>query len=190
MKKSIVVFIFTVCLLAGMTQTQAQTSSTKPKTLDIVFGEMKSYTHPTKWFSIKVPDNWKVGDLSKDDEVIVNMDDPTENGSAVVRVWNQQKQMTQNELGEFLKTFLEMMIPVSEFPNFKMNKAEPQTNGSVKIGFTYDAIIEKVSYPMICDAFILQKGNRAALLVFILPAEQYADKKASAYKMINSLSLN
>ena len=43
---------------------------------------------------------------------------------------------------------------------------------------------------MICDAVILQKGNRAALLVFILPAEQYADKKASAFKMINSLSLN
>ena len=190
MKKSIIVFIFAVCLLAGMTQTQAQTSSTKPKTLDVVFGEMKSYTHPTKWFSINVPDNWRVGDLSKDDEVIVNLDDPTENGSAVVRVWNEHKQMTQNELGEFLKTFLERMIPVTEFPNFKMNKAEPQTNGSIKIGFTYDAIIEKENYPMICDAFILQKGNRAAFLVFILPAEQYADKKASAYKMINSLSLN
>lgn len=186
MKKSIAVFIFAVCLLAGLSETSAQTIL---QTKEVVFGELKPYTHSTKRFSIDVPVNWKVEDTSTGvDDLIINISDPTENGSFVLRVYNPGSETTEDERKEMLKSFLN--DAGSSFPKFKMDKAESQSNGSIKISFTFDADVDGMFYPMICDSFMFQKGTYVAILSYVIPVEQYNKNKASANKIIDSLRLN
>jgi len=185
MKKSIAIFIFAVCLVAGFTTAvSAQGRSTK----EVVIGRMINYDHPSGWFSMSVPENWKIKDNSDDDEVIVGITDPTQNAVVVISVWESSTRMSQEDLTDYLSNFLDNRL--GTFKNFKQGEPEVQGDGSVGIFFRYDSEVSGGSFPMVGNSFIEQRGKRIALLSVILPKEQYDRKVTPLTKFINSLSLN
>src|SRR5687767_10521917 len=113
MKSSIFIIVFAVCMFVGLTTgVSAQGRSTK----EVVIGRMINYDHPSGWFSMNVPENWKIKDNSSDDEVIVGITDPTQNAVVVISVWNVAERMSNQDLTDYLSNFLDNRL--GTFKNF------------------------------------------------------------------------
>lgn len=161
-------------------------SPTTEETLEVVFGTFKNYKHSSGWFSMNVPENWTISEKSVEGEYIISVTDPTENAAYVVRVWSSQEQMSDVELEDLLKLFLNDSL--SSFLNFKLGNAA-QKNGRVAINFTYDSEINEKSYPMVGDSFIAQNGSIVGVWNLLMPKEQYNKKKNVVNKMLDSIKI-
>lgn len=204
MKKNIMLSIWALTMVfyffAGSTEVFAQSpaaGSPKPgtttpppakqETLEIVFGAFKNYKHPSGWFTMSVPENWKITEKSNDGEYIISILDPTENAAFVGRVWSSSTKLIEDDLEFILTTFLNDNL--SDFDNFKLG-IPTRTNGKVSINFTYDSVMDKKTYPMIGESFIEQNGQVVGLTNFIIPKDQSVRKKALVNRMINSIKIN
>ncbi len=156
------------------------------KSKEVIFGPLKTYTHPSKTFSVDLPDNWSVEDASTATEHIVKVADPNVNAVVVLHAWKQSGELPGGQT-EFLKNFLHDTIAM--LTNYTQGEPKVQKDGSVGIYFKYDQTVKEGTFNMWGDAFIQREGDIVGLMVFVIPKEQYELKQASAYKLINSFRL-
>ena len=182
-KKPIVIFALTLSLIFVAGSAPAARVAAQ-KTLDVVFGPVRTYTHKSGWFSVAMPGNWNVTDNSGAGEVIVSIIDPTENGVVVVRVYQPTRGHTQAELGEMLKGFLNDRM--GSFDGFTMGDLKSQRDGSLGLYFKYNSVVAGATFKMYGDAFIEQHNGLIGLITLIMPEEQYQAKQKAAYEMVNS----
>ena len=170
--------------LSSSSTSPSSSSSSSSRTLEIVFGASRLYEHKSGWFSLSIPENWKVEDKSSESEVIVSLYDPTQNAVVVVRVYSPTKGHTQAELGEVLRTFVNERM--SSFDGYSAGDLRTQKDGSIGLAFKYNQPIEGKNYPMFGDAFIEQHNGLVGILALVMPKDQYDSKQKEAYELLNS----
>jgi tetratricopeptide (TPR) repeat protein len=160
------------------------TPASNSRTQEVEFGTPRVYDHKSGWFSMSIPENWKVTDKSSADEVIVSLADPTENAIVVVRVYSPNRGSTQSELGESLRAFVNDRM--SSFDGFSAGDLRSQKDGSIGLSFKYNQPLEGKNYQMYGDAFIEQHNGLVGILALVMPQDQYDTKKKDAYDLLNS----
>ena len=75
--------------------------------LSVEISELKSFTSPTKLFTMDTPANWTFADKSKSGEAILSWTDVTGNGNFTADVFGKDEQLSQEELGKLLQAFLQ-----------------------------------------------------------------------------------
>lgn len=157
------------------------------KSKEVVFGAFKTYVHPTKTFSIDLPNNWSIEDSSTATETIVKSADPNTNAVVVLHVWRKSGELPGGST-QFLKNFLSATL--ASLPNYTEGEPKVQKDGSVGIYFKYDQTVDAGTFSMWGDGFIQREGDLVGMLFFLIPNEQYKLKMTSAYKLINSFKLD
>ena len=179
-RKPIALFALTLSLIFVAGSIRPSRVMAQQKTLDVVFGPVRTYTHKSGWFSVAIPGNWNVTDNSAEGEVIVSVIDPTENGVMVVRAFQPSRGYTQAELGQMLKGFLNERM--GKFDGFTMGDLKSQRDGSLGLYFKYNSVVAGNTYKMYGDAFIEQHNGLIGLITLIMPEEQYQAKQKPAYE--------
>ena len=150
---------------------------------------LENYTHGSQVFSLDVPVGWTLKDTSKSGEVIITWTDPTRNGALVADVFDIDYNPTQDELTELLETFLEDTF--SDEPEFFLEEPSPQEDGSVLLVWGYTGTATgNIKIPLLGNSFIERRGDRVAILSFVVPAEQFKDLQDSLNKIINTYQID
>lgn len=175
---------------------QAQSSPTETPTSTESFdfqairiGTLETYTHDPPVFSLQVPERWELTDNSSAGELIIVWDDPTGNGRLVADIFDDTRQPTQDQLTEQLQGFLKKTY--SDKPGFFLDDPQPQKDGSVRLvwGYTGTATGD-IKIPLLGNSFIERKGDRIAVLTFIVPNAQFKDLQPSLNKIINNYTID
>ncbi|MEI6181410.1 MAG: hypothetical protein WCP31_11685, partial [Chloroflexales bacterium] len=173
---------------AGTAAPAATTATTGTGEISTVeFGTLKTYEHASGVFSIDIPENWKLKDNSKPDEILHLWTDPTGNGAVVVDIVESSSTYTAEELTTALTKFLTTTF--GSEPDFTNGDPKTQTDGSVLIAWGYTVKTGSVSVKLLGNSFIEQKGNKISILTTLLPSEQFATIKAKADAIINSYKI-
>ncbi len=150
---------------------------------------LEPFEHETKTFSIDAPQGWSRKDNSKPGEVITVWTDPTGNSEMVADTFDFGKEPTQAELTQTLEKFLKDTF--SEKPDFFVEKPNPQKDGSVLLIWGYTTTASgNVKFKLLGNSFIENKGQRIALLTYLVPSEQFDELKDSLNKMINTFTFD
>jgi len=156
-----------------------------PQTKSVQMSASKTYTHPAGVFRIDVPNNWTMADESGDGVVAVSFTDPTRNAALIVRVKLASEVMDEDALADYADAAVS-----DRFRDVKkLVKTKPKAfdDGSVGIGFTYNATIDKQTVPMRGEAYAQMDDQRlASLLIAVVPAEQYDKLAKSIGAILNS----
>lgn len=151
--------------------------------------DLKSYSHPSKVFSLLVPQDWKSNDKSKSGEVIVSWTDPTRNGALVADIFDVKKDPTQDELTTLLQDFLKNAF--AKEPDFFLGKPQPQKDGSVLLIWGYTAkATGGVPVKLLGNSFIERQNRRVAILSFIVPNDQFSELKKPLNRIINNYKID
>ncbi|PZD72937.1 Serine/threonine-protein kinase B [Acaryochloris thomasi RCC1774] len=150
---------------------------------------LEPYEHQTQGFSISAPQRWTLKDNSKSEEIIMVWTDPTGNGEMVADLFDVASEPSQAELTEIVETFLTETF--SDKPDFFIEDARPQKDGSVLLiwGYTGTATGD-IKVELLGNSFIENKGQRVALLSYIVPEEQFQDLESTLNKMINTFKFD
>lgn len=182
--------LLTACLAicAGLARsTSTLIAAPQQATPAVLFGGVHPYTHSTGRFSLSVPDNWVGAENSIAGEIETIFVDPTDTAVLMARVETTARELTQEELAQFLKQFLNDRLGKSA--QFAIAPLAPENNGSVGLSFAYNENSPRGKYKMCGDAFIDQHSGTISVRLLVLPDDQYAAKKASAYAAIDSFRL-
>jgi hypothetical protein len=156
-----------------------------PQTKPVQMSASKTYTHPAGVFRIDLPGNWTMADESGDGVVAVSFTDPTKNAALIVRVKLASEVMDEDALAVYVDAAVSDRFRDAK----KLVKTKPKAfdDGSVGIGFTYNAAVGKQTVPMRGEAYAQMDGQRlASLLIAVLPAEQYDKLAKSIGAILNS----
>jgi hypothetical protein len=152
--------------------TRIAQGATPPQTKPVQMSAARTYTHPARVFRIDAPGNWKFADESAGGVIAVSFTDSTRNAALVIRIELARSTMDADALGKHVGDAV-----TARFKNTKkLVKTKPKLfeNGSVGIGFTYNATIDTQSIPMRGEAYARADGEHlVSLLLFVVPAEQY-----------------
>ena len=174
--------------VTATTGTAAVTATTGTGEVSAVeFGTLKTYAHASGVFSIDIPENWKLKDNSKPDEILHLWTDPTGNGAVVVDIVESGSTYTADELTTALTKFLTATFGTE--PDFTSGEPKTQTDGSVLIAWSYTIKTGSMSVKLLGNSFIEQKGNKISILTTLLPSEQFETIKAKADAIINSYKI-
>src|SRR2546428_718830 len=132
-------------LRSQLSSSPSPSTSLSSRTQEIVFGAPRLYEHKSGWFSLSIPENWKVEDKSSESEAIVSLYDPTQNAVVVVRVYSPAGGHTQAELGDLLKTFVTERM--SSFEGYNAGDLRTQKDGSIGLAFKYNQVLEGKNFP-------------------------------------------
>ena len=153
----------------------------------VVFGTPKAFVSADKSFSVLIPDNWKVEEKSTPGESIVQAGDPTGNSILVIHVLPSTTVLGEAGLPKLLTLFLDQTT--STFKDFSKGEPIKQGDGSFAVYFKFNEMSGADKIAVTGDAFAQEEKGKVALIFFAIPSEQYDDKKAAAYDMINSFKI-
>ena len=173
-------------------RTSPQPSSTTSPAFEfraIRISGLETYTHGPPVFSLLVPQGWTLEDNSEPGELILVWDDPTGNGRLIVDIFDTTGNPTQAELTKQLQNFLQDQY--GKRPKFYLEDPQPQDDGSVRViwGFTGTATGD-IKVPFLGNSFIERRGDRVAVLTFIVPNAQFKDLQGSLNKIINNYDID
>ncbi|MDX2270963.1 MAG: hypothetical protein NW237_03305 [Cyanobacteriota bacterium] len=152
-------------------------------------GSLETYEYETGLFSLGVPQNWEVEEVSDSDIVRVLFTDPLGNAFVVVAVLAAEEKLSSNALGSLLQSDVELTF--GEEPDFDMDKdPTPQDDGSVGVTFTFTSQVENLEVTLLGNAFIQQDDDYLSLMYVIVPQEQFDDLQADIDQIINSYSID
>ncbi len=185
-QKIISTFAATALIVAALPALPALAQGTQP----IKMGEIVTFEHESNWFKIDIPDNWKSTDNSTpNEEAIVTFTDPTGNAAIVVDVFPFDKEATQEDMGQFLSTFINDKF--ESYPNFSAFDPKNFGDNGASLGFSYDQKVGKQSYTMYGDSFIeLHDGKMMSIMTVLLPKDQYHKVSKQVLGLLDTLQVN
>ena len=154
----------------------------------IEFGTLKPYEHKSGVFSIGIPENWKLKDSSKSDEILHLWTDPTGNGVVVVDIIESSSTSTAEELTTALTKFLTTTFGTE--PDFTISDPKTQADGSVRVTWGYTVKSGSTSVKLLGSSFIEQKGNKVSILTVVVPEAQSQTVKTPVNEILNSYTIN
>ena len=133
------------------------------------------FTHISKWFSLAIPQNWAIQDKSNDFAMMISADDPTSHATLFARTQLDDPLVTPATMERTLR--LNLGLHFLHQPNIKnlvRDRAVPQSDGSVRIIFTYDVIDHGKAVSMRGESY-LQVHDQifVSTLAFGAPADQF-----------------
>lgn len=162
-------------------------ASSGPKLIDVEIGNLKPYTHAKKLFTIDVPENWTLKNLSKPGEAIVQWTDPAENAFMQVDIFESDQQ-TPKALAELLKNYLEKTF--GSQPDFAQDAAK-ESGPSQLIVWSYTAEgSSNVKAKLLGNSFIKQVGNKVSLFTLVVPDEQFDRLQDSLNEILGSYTIH
>lgn len=176
----------TIIATATLPATPAFAQGTQP----IQIGKLSTFEHDSGWFNIDMPANWKSTDSSKKgEEAIVTFTDPTGNAAVVVDVFPFDKEITQEEMGKLLATFISSKF--EKYPKFSMSEAKDFGDNGASLGFSYDQKVGKQTFTMYGDSFIeLHDGKMMSIMTVLLPKDQYDKVSKKVLGLLDTFQAN
>jgi hypothetical protein len=157
-------------------------------TKKVTFGELQEFQHPSGVFTIQVPENWSAQDATTDDEAMVFFLDPSKNAAIIARAIKVEGAPDDEAMGEILKTFVDNQF--GALKSFDAAEPKKMKDGSMGLGFSFDATTGGKTYTMYGDAYQLLNDTVGSTLVLIAPKDQYEGIRDKAYEILNSYTAN
>ncbi len=167
----------------------SSTSETETGTFqEVEIGNLQTYTYETGLFSIDIPQGWNIKDNSNSNEIIIYWLDNTENGLIQVNVFTTNNTPTQEELTNALKNFVTKFAGSES--NFQTAQPVTQSDGSVRITWSYTTQIQGNSGTLTGNSFIKHQGDKISIDTYVVPDEQYKKLLPLINQIIGSYKLN
>jgi hypothetical protein len=150
---------------------------------------LKTYRHPSKLFSIDVPQKWQLENFSEPNHIRVQWQDANHHGLICVELFNFAGRVTAEELGTQLSEVLQKVYGNHD----RLNISQPitQSNGSVRVNWSYVKQTDNgaiVSYKG--KSFIQQIGNKISASYYVVPDRQTTQLAAPFDRIIRSYRIN
>jgi serine/threonine protein kinase len=155
---------------------------------EVEISNLETYTYKTGLFSIDIPQGWTLKDNSTSDEVIIYWLDDTENALVQVNVFIVERELDQEQLTTMLKNFINKFA--ASQTNLTMNQPVRQSDGSVRITWSYTSQTQGVSGRLTVNSFIKHQGNKVSIDSYVVPSEQYQKLLPAINQVIGSYKLN
>ena len=157
---------------ASVSPSPSSPSDIKLKRVNI--GSLVSYSYRNGLFSMDVPNNWTVTDKTNASRVFVQWEDSTRNGGIFVRMTREDNNMTLEQLGNQLHEFLDSAYKSK--PDFQQGLPVAQPDNTSKVEWSFTASADNgYKAPLQGDSYILQVGNKVAIVTFVAPQGQFND---------------
>ena len=155
----------------------------------MVVGDLKTYTHPSKVFSIDVPSNWKESDSSTAGTLSVSWVDPSGVAGVLTNVTTVEQTLTAAELTEKGTEFVKTVFGAEA--DFVMGDTKVQSDKSILVPFTATHKIDGTQVEIGGLTYIEQRGTHLSVLTVLYPlAQEDAFFKGPLDKIINSYTLD
>ncbi|NTW97852.1 MAG: hypothetical protein HGB28_04805, partial [Oscillochloris sp.] len=157
--------------------------------LEVEFGSLQAYEHPSGVFAIEIPENWTLQDTSKPDEIIHFWSDPTRNGGVIVDIFEDDTSYTDDQLTDILNAFLKNSF--GDKPDFSVDEPETQPDGSILLAWSYTATADNdTPVDLLGNSFIEQRGNKVSILTTLVPSDQFETIRERTDEIINTYKIN
>jgi len=175
--------------IAKPTEVQPTTTAPSGEILQVEFGQLARYDHPSGVFSIDIPENWSLQVNSTPDEIILVWTDPTENGAVIVDIFEDTTAYSDDQLTDILRTFLENSF--GSEPEFSVDDPVTQSDGSILLVWTYLGTADNnVEVSLLGNSFIEQRENKVSILSTLIPSDQFDTLIDYTNEIINSYSID
>ena len=175
----------------AMTTEETATTSDVPAgdtSATLAFAAAQTYTLPTGLFQIDIPADWESNDLTDENGAYVSWIHPSGEAIVTVIISEYNDQMNQEQITEEIKSFI---TDVRSEPDAVIGDAEPQTDGSVLMPWTYSIDRGDSKQTMQAVAYAEQRGNKMSFLIFDVPADQYEQLWANGLRdLVNSYKID
>jgi hypothetical protein len=157
---------------------------------EVKIDKLETYNHPNGLFSLEVPSGWTKQNVNKSNEIVASWTNPAQNAQILVDIFEVEVEVTptQTELGEALKELVTNSF--GKQPKFTVSNPEAQPDGTVRLEYSYEVVLEGQSVIIVDNSLIEQKGNKVIVFSIALPQTQVARLKASMDKIIASRKIN
>jgi hypothetical protein len=150
---------------------------------------LKTYQHPSKLFSIDVPQKWQLENFSEPNHVRVQWQDANHHGLICVELFNFSGRVTKAELGDQLSQVLGKVY--GDYDQLKIGQPTAQSNGSVRVDWSYQK--EASNGSMVAykgKSFIKQIDNKISASYYVIPAQQTTQLAAPFDRIIRSYQVS
>jgi len=156
--------------LIGPSEVAPQSSTNEEIQADYIeVGKLTTYTHPSGIFSIDVPENWSVEETRSENVVTVTFTDPSFKSAVIVALFQASSPI------ENMETALQQSIQsgFSDKPDLQIGVPEQQSDGSVRVTFTYATTFQGRTIVMLGNSFMQQDGNIVSINWNLVPQSQF-----------------
>ncbi|NJP06740.1 MAG: hypothetical protein HC837_14535 [Chloroflexaceae bacterium] len=170
---------------------QPQPQPTVPPTPDIDdidISVFRTYTYPTGLFSISVPTNWTDRDESSDQVVLVGFVSPIYVSAMAVAVLDARRSVSSEELAVILQQSVQSGF--SSLDNLTVGDPQIQSDGSVRITFTYTTDVEGVQVTLQGTGYARQDGTLVTTIWIVVPQSQAERLQSGIDTIINSYQID
>ncbi len=150
---------------------------------------LTTYRHPSRLFSIDVPQKWQLENFSEPNHIRVQWQDPNHHGLICVELFNFPSRVTSQELGTQLSEVLRKVY--GEYDRLSISQPITQSNGSVRVNWSYLKQTDSgatVAYKG--KSFIQKVGNKISASYFVVPAQQTTQLATPFDRIIRSYQIN
>jgi len=165
-------------------------SRTNSGLAEVKIDKLETYSHPNGLFSLEVPTGWTKQNVNKSNEIVVSWTNPAQNAQILVDIFEVEVEVTptQAALGEALKELVTNSF--GKQPKFTISNPEAQPDGTVRLKYSYEVVLDGQSIIIADNSLIEQKGNKVMVFSIALPQSQVAKLKTSMDKIIASRQIN
>ncbi len=165
-------------------------SKTNSGLTEVKIDKLETYSHPNGLFSLEVPTGWTKQNVNKSNEIVASWTNPSQNAQILVDIFEVEGEVTptQAELGEALKELVTNSF--GKQPKFTASNPEAQPDGTVRLEYSYEVVLNGQSIVIVDNSLIEQKGNKVMVFSIALPQSQVAKLKTSMDKIIASRQIN
>ncbi len=157
---------------------------------EVKIDKLETYNHPNGLFSLEVPTGWTKQNVNKSNEIVASWTNPAQNAQILVDIFEVEVEVTptQAELGEALKELVTNSF--GKQPKFTISNPEAQPDGTVRLEYSYEVVLEGQSIIIVDNSLIEQIGDKVMVFSIALPQTQLAKLKTSMDKIIASRKIN
>jgi hypothetical protein len=155
----------------------------------VKIGALTTYRHPSNLFSIAIPQQWQLEDLSEPNHVRVQWQDSNRHGLVCVEIFNYSDRLTATQLGTELSQVLEKVY--GEYPQLSIGRPIAQANGTIRVDWSYQKETSNgaiVSYTG--NSYIQQIGDKISASYYVLPSQQSTQLAAPLKRIIKSYQVS
>lgn len=157
--------------------------------LEVQFGRLQNFAHPSGVFELDIPENWSLQDTSRADELILAWTDPTGNAAVIVDIFETASNFSDDELIDILANFLNNQF--SDEREYFLGDPVVQGDDSILLIWSYLARADNnADVTLLGNSFIEQRGDKVSILTTLIPEIQFDRLVEHTDEIINSYVIN
>ncbi len=147
--------------------------------------ELKTYTNPTKAFSIDVPSDWQMRDSVDAGNNLLFWVEPFEQAFIQLLVIDDSENLITDEQ-EFLNDFISQVV--GQASEFNLDQPVKQADGNTYVSYSF--VDEQSLLAMSGDGYLRRDGNYLSVIQILVPLEQFESLQPDLLRIVQSYKID